>query len=418
MARKINKLHPLTIKQLTEPGRHADGNGLYLVITKAGTRNWSFMYRHAGKLREMGIGPTSTVTLAEARRRAGELRLAVLDGRDPIAEREAAREEVAAIEKVKNLPTFRREAEAYVAAHRSAWRNEYHGTQWLSGVDLHCAPINDMPVDQIGVDEVLAVLQPIWGRIPARASRIRAQIEQVLDAAKVKGLRSGENPARWRGNLRHLLPAIPKLVRGHLEAMPYADVPAFMAKLATVRGVSADGLAFLILTGVRTKECMGARWHELDLKGGLWTIPKERMKANREHRVPLSAQALEILRRRYAARKTDDGCVFPGWGRTDARPLSQPAFIMLLRGMGIKGPTPHGFRSSFRDWAAEETHHSRETAEAALAHQVGDATERAYRRADALEKRRTLMQDWADYILPPTVPQAAEPETHAFEALL
>jgi integrase len=261
----------------------------------------------------------------------------------------------------------------------------------------YAGPLRDKRVDEISVEDVLNILKPLWTKRPETASRLRQRIEVVLDAAKAEGLRQGENPAAWRGNLKHLLPKRKKLSRGHHEAMPYPDVPGFVAKLRPRQTVSALALEFIILTAARTGEVLGATWGEVDLRAALWTVPAERMKSAREHRVPLGKRSLEILEfiRQLRSSDADDALVFPGVrnGR-----LSDMATAMLLREMGHGDVTTHGFRSSFRDWAGEVSSFQREVIEAALAHQIGDATERAYRRGDALEKRRRLMDAWSDYL--------------------
>jgi integrase len=274
---------------------------------------------------------------------------------------------------------------------RREWRSEIHAVQWRTTIDDYCGPILDLPVDAIDTQAVLGVLQPVWGRIPETASRLRGRIEAVLNYAKASGLRSGENPAAWRGHLALILPKRQKLFRGHHAAMPYGDLPEFIAKLRDTESIHALALEFLVLTAARSGEVLGAAWDEIDLDAQVWIIPASRMKAGREHRVPLSARALAILERMAEIRTGK--LVFPGQRR--GRPLSKSALSRL-----IPGATIHGFRSSFRDWAGEETSFPREIAEQALAHAAGDATERAYRRGDALEKRRGLMDAWASFCEP------------------
>lgn len=406
MARALNRLSALFVKTCSTPGRHADGGGLYLAISPDGLRRrWVFLYGMGGKQREMGLGPISEVNLAEARRRAEAARRLVADGIDPIEDRRATAKPV---EKVK---TFGEVADDYIKANAPGWRNSKHAAQWVMTLSRvrdddgnfteagYCASIRDKPVDQIDTEAVLGVLTPIWTELPETAARVRGRIEAVLDFARVKGFRVGENPARLRGHLDHLLPRRRKKDRGHHAAMPFQDVPAFVAKLRIVRGVSAWALEFLILTAARSGEVREARWNEIDLKNKLWTVPAARMKGGREHRVPLSSRAVDLLRTVVALRPTEKGeeaLIFPGAKRS--RPLSDMALTMLLRRNAEGEPTVHGFRSAFRDWAGDRTSFPREVAEAALAHAVGNEVEAAYRRGDALEKRRKLMEAWAGFI--------------------
>jgi integrase len=335
----------------------------------------------------MGLGGYPDVSLATARHMAARHREALALGRDPLTEHETPR-----------VPTFGEEADRYIATHSEAWRNDKHTAQWQMTLTRYAGPLRPLPVDRVAVPDVVAVLKPLWSTRPETASRLRGRIEAVLDAAKAEGFRHGENPAAWRGNLRHLLPRPTKLSRGHHTAMDYKEVPGFMAELRGRRAVAALALEFIILTGARSGEVLGAAWGEVDMDEGVWTVPAIRMKSGRSHRVPLSGRALEILREVHAARSSDamDELIFPG--SRNGRPLSGMATAMLLRRMGHGEITTHGFRSSFRDWAGEITDFPREIVEAALAHAVGDATERAYRRGDALDKRRQLMEAWASYV--------------------
>ena len=280
---------------------------------------------------------------------------------------------------------------------RPSWRNGKHAAQWEMTLRDYASPLRRLPVDKITTDDVISVLKPLWNERPETASRLRGRIERVLDAAKAQGLRNGDNPARWRGHLANLLPARQELARGHHAAMPFDDVPGFVAKLREVEGVSARALELAILTAARSGEVLGARWLEIDLDARVCTVPASRMKAGREHRVPLAEPAVEILSA-LAAVKTREH-VFPGAKR--GRPLSVMALTMVMRRAGMGEFTVHGFRSAFRDWAGERTDFPREVAEAALAHVIGDATERAYWRGDALEKRRLLMEAWEAFIDPP-----------------
>jgi len=389
MARAINKLTAQQAKTFSEPGRHSDGGGLYLSISPDGRRRWVFMYARQGKQREAGIGAARNGdpnyrTLAEARAKAAEARKLLAEGKDPIAEWNKPEAEA--------VPTFGEMADKYVEAHKGGWRNEKHAAQWTMTLETYCEPIRKLPVDRIDTEAVLSVLKPLWGRAPETASRLRGRIEAVLDAAKAKGHigRNEANPAQWRGHLDKLLPKRPKLTRGHHAAMPYADVPRFMAELRQREATAARGLEFCILTATRTAEAMEARWSEIDLDAKIWTLPAERTKAGREHRIPLSERAVAILREMAKGKSAE--FVFPG--QKPNRPLSNMAFEMLLRRAKSEF-TAHGFRSSFRDWAGNETSFARELAEAGLAHAVGDQTERAYRRSDALARRRELMDAWA-----------------------
>ena len=387
MARAVKRLNARMVATLAAPGRHADGDGLYLIVDPSGAKRWLFMFRWQGKLKEMGLGGLSTVSLADAREAASEARRLAKSGRNPIEERRTAKgDDVAAI-------PFGAFADKVVADLSPGFRNEKHRAQWAMTLTTYAAPLRSMPVETIGTDDVLSVLAPIWQTKNETASRLRGRIERVLDAAKAKGLRTGENPARWRGHLDKLLPARRKLTRGHHAAMPFEDLPAFVASLREREAVAALALEFCILNASRSGEVLGALWSEIDRKAKVWTVPAARMKSGREHRVPLTSRALEILDRVEAVRTGD--YVFPGQKRD--RPLSVMSMEMLLRRMEVPF-TVHGFRSSFRDWAGERTAFPREIAETALAHVVGDATERAYRRGDALEKRRKLMEAWTSYV--------------------
>jgi integrase len=388
MARQTKRLSARAIATLNKPGRHADGDGLYLVVDAGGAKRWAFIFRWHGKLKEMGLGGLSAVPLADARGKAAEARRILAAGRNPIEERRAA--ETAR----KSATAFGSFATELVKELAPGFRNEKHRGQWASTLETYCTSIWGKPLDAIETADVLAVLSPIWLTKSETASRLRGRIERVLDAAKAKGLRSGENPARWRGHLDTLLPRRKKLTRGHHAALPYSDVPEFVASLRKRQSVAALALEFLILTASRSGEVIGATKEEIDRKAKLWTVAAERMKGGREHRVPLCARCLEILDVVGPLNAGTD-YVFPGHKR--GRPLSNMAFDMLLRRIKMN-ITVHGFRSSFRDWAGEATTFPREVAEAALAHVVGDETERAYRRGDALEKRRKLMDAWAGFI--------------------
>jgi integrase len=387
---KLNKLSDRTVKTVTKPGRHSDGGGLYLNVTGGGGRSWVFMWTKEGRQREMGLGSLAAVSLASARARAAKARELIAEGGDPL--------EVRTVER-KTMPTFGEIADRLVANMAPSWRNDKHADQWRMTLTTYAAPLRSKPVDTIGTEDVLAVVQPLWNSKPETASRLRGRIEKVMDAARALKHHPGPNPAAWKGNLASLLPARQKLTRGHHPAMPYPEVPAFVLRLRATGGISALALEFTILTAARSGEVLGARWPEIDLAAKTWTVPASRMKGKREHRVPLPDRALAILRA-VATLRADDAAdaapVFPGM-RPGAG-LSVMALDMVLRRMKVADATVHGFRSSFRDWAGESTSFPREVAEAALAHQVGDETERAYRRGDALERRRGLMAAWAAFI--------------------
>lgn len=386
MARSVDKLSARAVETLPGPGRFSDGAGLYLVVDPSGARRWLFIFRHKGKQREMGLGGTNAVSLADARRRRDDARKVLTDGRDPIAER---RQEAPASREM----TFGAFADQLLPELAKGFRNAKHAAQWESTLQTYAAALRSKPMGEITTDDVLAVLSPIWTTKSETASRVRGRIERVLDAARARGLRAGENPARWRGHLDQLLAKRRRLTRGHHAALPYVELPTFVANLRTRTGLAASALEFLILTAARSGEVLGARWLEVDERTRVWTVPGDRMKGGREHRVPLSERALELL---AAVKLLSRGeYVFPSF-RAD-KPLSNMAFDALLTRMKVRA-TAHGFRSSFRDWVGEETNFARELAEAALAHAVGDATERAYRRGDALEKRRELMEQWSSYI--------------------
>lgn len=353
----------------------------------------------------MGLGSAVEISLAEARRRAETARRLVADGVDPLAQRQA--EEIE-----RRKPTFGEMADRHIEAMEPGWRNPKHRAQWRMTLGRvrdaddnltrsgYAVELRDIPVDEVSTENVLAVLKPIWSTKPETASRVRGRIEAVLDAAKAAGFRSGENPAAWRGHLALLLPKPKKLARGHHSAMAYVDVPAFVDTLRNASGVGVLALEFLILTAARSGEVRGARWTEIDLDKWLWTVPADRMKAGRVHRVPLTDRAVEILNTAALLRRQKDGAdalVFPG--QTHDKPLSDMSLTAAMRRHGAGEFTPHGFRSAFRDWAGDATSHPREVAEAALAHTL-QGVEAAYRRGDALEKRRALMKEWAAFIEP------------------
>jgi len=398
-ARTAKRLNTRTLATLTKPGLYADGDGLNLQIGKTGSRSWIYRYRRGdGREGWLGLGSLSDVTLAQAREKAAHARKLRAAGLDPLDEKRAP---VASQgDETPAKPTFGDFADAYIAEIAPGFSNPKHRAQWKMTLgDAYCAAIRGKPIDEVDTDDLLAILRPIWLTKSETASRIRGRIEQVLSAARARGLRSGDNPALWRGHLDVLLPRRQKLARGHHKAKPYADVPALMERLKRLTGISTLALRFTILTAARSGEVLGATWREVDLDAGVWMVPAERMKMRREHRVPLSPAALEVLATVAPLRPgEDDGAAFVFPGQKRGRPLSVMALTMVMRRLNADA-TVHGFRSAFRDWAAEETTHPREVAEQALAHVVGDATERAYRRGDALEKRRGVMAEWAAYCL-------------------
>lgn len=380
----MTRARPLTAKQVSgklPPGRYADGDGLYLRVEPSGTRSWVLIYsrggRGANKRSELGLGSARDVSLAEAREMARRMRAAIRRGEDPRTARHPERAE-----------TFGEAADAYIASMSPGWRNPKHRAQWAMTLgDAYCRSLRPRPVAEVGTADVLAVLSPIWSRVPETASRLRGRIEAVLDAAAARGVRSGENPARWKGHLAKLLPARRTLSRGHHAALPWAEVPGFISALRGREGVAAICLEFVILTACRTGEAIGARWDEID--GDVWTVPPVRMKTRRAHRVPLSPRCLAILDELAAF---GSPWVFPG-GKA-GRPLSNMAMLELVKAQKI---TVHGFRSSFRDWAAEATSYPGEVVEMCLAHSIASRVEAAYRRGDMLDRRREVMAAWERY---------------------
>jgi integrase len=374
---------------MNKPGRHAAGDGLYLQISKSGTKAWLLRFMRGGQARQMGLGPVALVTLAEARQKARDARRQLLDGVDPIEERRARRMDVAL--KAASGVSFRQCAERYIAAHEPAWRNGKHKAQWRATLATYCYPVfGEVAVGAIDVGLVLKAVEPIWTTKPETAGRVRGRIEVILDWATARGYRTGDNPARWKGHLDKLLPARSKIQRvKHHAALPYGEVPSFVALLREREGLSARALEFLILTAARTSEAIGARWSEIDLANQVWIIPPDRMKGGREHRVPLSDRAVEILE----GLPHEGEFVFPG--ARAGKPFSNMALLTTLRRMGRGDLTAHGFRSSFRDWAAEMTGFHSDVVEMALAHAVSSKVEAAYRRGDLFEKRRRLMNEWA-----------------------
>lgn len=405
MPRKIsNALTTLAVKN-AKPGRHADGGGLYLLVKETGSRSWVYRASIGGKVRDIGLGPAwghDAVSLAAARDLARDKAREAKAGVVLVSDRrKQALEAKAAAQAAKVAgTTFRDAADAYMTLREDSWRNEKHRAQWKATLETYAYPhFGDMMVADIGTEHVMAALQPIWRTKAETASRLRGRIENVLDAAKVQGLRSGENPARWRGHLDQVLPKRAKHTLGHHAAMAYAELPTFMADLREREAVAGMALEFTILTAARSGETLGATWAEIDLDNALWVIPAGRMKAGREHRVPLSPRVMEILKEVKGLNKKGKATapVFPGQGDDG---LSQMAMAMLMRRMG-QSVTAHGFRSTFRDWASETTAFAHEVCEMALAHTIANKAEAAYRRGDLFEKRRKLMEAWAVYCATP-----------------
>ncbi|MPS70932.1 MAG: site-specific integrase [Novosphingobium sp.] len=384
MARRTHLLTDAKVRTLKEPGTYPDGEGLKLKISPTGSKSWTWVFTFEGRRREAGFGRYPAVSLKEARAKRVEGERLRDDDIDPI--------KGAGHTPDSRPATFGEIALDYIADHESGWKNDKHRQQWRNTLQTYGKPIWNMPVDQIGVSEVRNILRPIWHKKPETAKRVRGRMEKVLGAAKALGLRSGPNPASLRDNLDFLLGQQRKQLKRHHAAMPYADVPQFFSDLKRQEGLAARALELLIQTAARTSEVLHARWCEFDLDNRLWTIPAERMKAGKEHRVPLTPQVMALLNV-LTENKT---FLFPGQAK--GKPLSNMAMSMLLRRMEIADATVHGFRSSFRDWCGESTDEPGEIAEMALGHEVGNKVEQAYRRGDALEKRRKLMTMWSDYL--------------------
>jgi integrase len=418
--REIGKLTPAKVKNASKPGLYGDGGGLWLSVGPTGGKSWLFRFMLNGKAREMGLGALHTIGLAEARERAQAARRLCLDGIDPLGMRQAEKARRAA--EAAAAITFRAAAAMYIKAHRAGWRNEKHAWQWGATLEAHVYPvIGDLSVAAVDTGHVTRVLEPIWTTKAETAARVRGRIESVLDYAKAMGWRTGENPARWKGHLDNTLPARSKVAKvEHHAALPWREIGAFMAELRKQDGIPARALEYTILTAARTGEIIGATCGEVDAapprtkvigrsemgqpiaetQGALWTVPPERMKAGKEHRVPLSEPALGVLAQVAKLRPSNaaDAPLFPGGkGGKSSKGLSNIAMLMLLRRMGRGDLTVHGFRSAFRDWCAEATNYPRELAEAALAHALDSKVEAAYQRGDLLEKRRRLMAEWAAF---------------------
>lgn len=421
MSRALHRLTAIAVRNLREAGRYPDGGGLYLQITPAGARSWIFRYRVERRERQMGLGPLAVVSLAEAREKARLARVQRHNGEDPLGGRKGRRPRIAC--PAAGGPTFQEAMAAYIETHKAGWRNAQHVQQWSSTLQTYAAPyFGSKPLAAITTADVLAALQPIWLTKTETANRVRGRIETILNWGAAQGYREGENPARWKGHIEMILPAKSKVAKViHHAALDYRQIAAFMTQLSVEAGVGVQALRFTILTAARTGEVIGADWREIDFDHKVWIIPATRMKAGREHRVPLSGPAMEILAqrrqawwdieaRRYRRKGAPQvagptGPVF--CGRRAGKALSAASMLMVLQRMGWGDLTCHGFRSTFRDWAAEETEVSTEVVEMALAHTIANKVEASYRRGDLLEKRRALMERWAEVCARPGVGSTA-----------
>lgn len=385
MAKGIHKLTAKSVDGFKDAGRYSDGGGLYCKVFKGGSKSWVFMWSRNGKRREMGMGAISSLSLKGARVKAAEMRKLVANGLDPISERKKSDE-----------PTFLECALQYISDHEKTWKNEKHIYQWRQTLTVYAKPLHHLRVSQITTPDVLAVLKPIWMEKHETASRLRSRIEAVLDYATAMHWRAGMNPAIWRGNLKSLLPKISKASRVvHHKAMDMDALPAFMGELRTKETITAKLVEFVILTACRSIEAREAVWSEIDLIAGVWTIPKERMKAGREHMVPLSERALEILKELEITRHNE--LVFPHPNSLKALSVNAPR--ALLKRIG-RDETLHGFRATFKSWATDRTTTQREVIEMALAHKIGNDVEASYLRTSAMEKRKQLMEAWSGFSAP------------------
>jgi integrase len=397
MARGINRLSAKAVETTKRPGLVADGGGLYLQVSQTGAKSWLFKFMLNGHAREMGLGSLKAVSLASAREKVTFCRASLADGIDPIEARKTVhgREPTAEHKTI----TFEDAANAYMAAHEAGWKNAKHASQWRNTLAADAYPVaGKLLVSDIDTEVVMMILTPIWSLKPETAGRLRGRIEKIIAWATVSGFRQGQNPAQWHNHLDNLLPAKSRIhsVKHH-AAMPYQEIEGFLVQLRKRNGIAAQALEFLIYTAARTSEVRGASWSEFDLDSGIWTIPGPRMKGKKEHRVPLAERPLEIVRE--FKRNASGNFVFPG--EKPGKGLSDSAMLSVLRRLETK-PTVHGFRSSFRDWAGEQTPVPREVAEQALAHKTDNKVEAAYLRSDFFEKRRDLMDLWAAHLGSPT----------------
>lgn len=393
MVKKAKELSALSVGRLITPGHHAVGGvaGLYLYVGGESARSWVLRVMIGRRRRHIGLGGFPDVTLSQAREKARAAREQILNGIDPIAHRKALASQLRAAQAREK--TFEEAAKAYIDAHGDTWKNPKHRAQWISTLETYAYPhMGQLQVRDVAQEHVLAALEPIWKEKNETASRLRGRIESVLDWATVRKYREGENPARWKGHLDKLLPAPSKVQKvEHHRALPIDDMPAFMVGLKEKEGLAPRALEFLVLTAARSGEVRGASWPEIDFESNVWIIPAERMKAGREHRVPLSGETVKLLK--ALPRLQGNPLVFPA---PRGGVLSDMTLTAVMRRMEVDA-VPHGFRSTFRDWTAERTNHPRELAEQALAHTLESKVEAAYRRGDALEKRRAMMQDWAKF---------------------
>ena len=396
MAKTVKRLKDLQIRRLSQPGSYPDGEGLYLQVRTSGAKDWFYRYEVEGKGRKRGLGSYPTLSLEQARDDALECRQLRQQGIDPVDYAKAQRQKEA-LDEAKSF-TFKECALTYINSHNRGWKNRKHESQWRNTLETYAYPtIGDISVQDIDIGLVMEVLEPIWYEKTETASRVRQRIENILDWATVKQYRSGDNPALWRGRLDKLLPKRVKVQKPvHFPAMDYRELPEYFQALRKRDSVATRALAFTILTAARNGEARAVTNDELDIKGKIWTIPDSRMKADREHRVPLSAEALKIIKEMEPFRRHTDNFIFPG--QAHAKPISEASLLKVVKQQD-KTLTVHGFRSTFRDWCAEQTSFPREVAEAALAHSVRDKTEAAYQRGDLFEKRRKLMDQWAQYCL-------------------
>jgi len=394
MARQAKRLSAIKVKKLTTPGWYPDGLGLYLQVSPSGSKSWVYRYYTNGKEKRTGLGSYTIISLEEARRKADAKRKLVHEGVDPIAHKKAAKTQ-AALDEAKGI-TFRECASSYIESHRAGWSNKKHANQWANTLETYAYPVmGNLSIQDIDVSCVIRTLEPIWNTKTETATRVRQRIEAVIDWAKARDYREGDNPARWKGHLDKLLPNPSKIRKvEHHNALPYIEMSSFFRLLRSKESMAASALSFIILTATRSGEARGARVEEIDFQSKTWTIPAERMKAKREHKVPLSDEAINVLKE--VSNQQMNGYIFPG-SKGNA-PVTEAAIRKLLKAEQ-PGVTTHGFRSTFRDWCAEKTDSPREVAEAALAHILGDQTESAYLRTDLFDRRRELMGEWSRYCL-------------------
>jgi integrase len=405
VARTLNRLSALKVQRAKNPGMYADGGSLYLRVAEGGSKQWIFRYVTNGRMRDMGIGPAHILTLQEAREKAREANKLRLEGIDPIAHKRARLAALRAAD-AKQM-TFRQCGEAFIKDNERGWTNAKHRHDWPASLPMYVYPtLGALPVAAIDTPLVLKVIKPLWERVPETARRVRGRIEAVLGWATVHHYRAGDNPARWAGHLEHALPSRSVIAPvKHHAAMPYVEVPAFMAKLKQKSSVSAACLQFVVLTAARRAEATGAMWGEIDLDAAVWTIPASRMKAGEQHRVPLSSAAIAVLKDMAAIRISE--YVFPG--NAAGRPVHGASVAGLAKRVAGSDITLHGFRSSFRDWCSERTSFPHEVAEMALAHAIPSAVEKAYRRGDLFDKRRRLIEAWSEFCSKPNATAAVVP---------